>query len=156
MVPKVTLTVQGGSQDGQEYTFAGPTQCVIGRADDCAVRLHHSWESLMVSRRHCELDVDPPHVRVRDLGSRNGTYLNGRLIGRRCRDELPEDVTQLDSCGHELADGDELGVGPITLRVRMTGVEAAAKGRTKEKPTCGELADKGPKQKAAKEPLQAV
>ncbi len=144
MVPKVTLTVQGGSQDGQEYTFSEPARCLIGRAGDCAVRLHSSWESLMVSRRHCELDVVPPRVRVRDLGSRNGTYLNGRLIGQRARGELPEDLTEVDCSGHELADGDELAVGPIVFRVRVAGGQAVGEGQTERSPGCGVGVEKGP------------
>jgi pSer/pThr/pTyr-binding forkhead associated (FHA) protein len=145
MAAKVTLTVQGGSQDGQEYAFAEPARCVIGRAGECAVRLHASWESQMVSRRHCELDVAPSHVRVRDLGSRNGTYLNGRLIGQRPRGESPEDFTESDCSGHELADGDELAVGPITFRVRVTSREAIGEGKTERSPSCGVGMEKGPR-----------
>lgn len=144
MAAKVTLTVQGGSLDGQEYTFSEPARCVIGRAGDCAVRLHASWESQMVSRRHCELDVAPPRVRVRDLGSRNGTYLNGRLIGQRARGKSPEDCTEADCSGHELADGDELAVGPITFRVRVTGREAVGEEQTGRPPVCVVRSERGP------------
>jgi pSer/pThr/pTyr-binding forkhead associated (FHA) protein len=144
MAAKVTLTVRGGSLDGQEHTFAEPARCVIGRAGDCAVRLHASWESQMVSRRHCELDVAPAHVRVRDLGSRNGTYLNGRLIGQRARGESPEDSTESECSGHELADGDVLAVGPITFRVRVTGMEAVGGGQAKRSLGCVVGLEKGP------------
>ena len=34
-----------------------------------------------VSRHHCLLHIDPPAVWVRDLGSRNGTRVNGTQIG---------------------------------------------------------------------------
>jgi pSer/pThr/pTyr-binding forkhead associated (FHA) protein len=144
MAAKVTLRVRGGSLDGREYTFDEPARCVIGRADGCAVRLHSSWESEMVSRRHCELDVAPSHVRVRDLGSRNGTYLNGRLIGQRARGESPDDFTEVDCSSHELADGDELAVGPVTFRVRVTGREAVGEGRTERMPGCAAGLEKGP------------
>src|SRR5262245_63973401 len=84
MPAKVTLTIQGGALDGTQYEFAKAIRCVIGRSENCSVRLpNHGWEFSMVSRNHCRVDIDPPRVRVRDLGSRNGTYINGRLIGLR-------------------------------------------------------------------------
>jgi hypothetical protein len=49
---------------------------VIGRASGADFRL----EDRLISRRHCELEVRENAVEVRDLGSRNGTCLNGERI----------------------------------------------------------------------------
>jgi pSer/pThr/pTyr-binding forkhead associated (FHA) protein len=38
------------------------------------------------------LEVEPPAIRVHDLGSRNGTYVNGGNIGQRPRHLSPEEV----------------------------------------------------------------
>jgi pSer/pThr/pTyr-binding forkhead associated (FHA) protein len=60
---------------------------VVGRHRWCHVRL----ASPRVSRRHCCLAVDRDGVLVRDLGSTNGTLINGRRIDRgvlRPGDEL--------------------------------------------------------------------
>lgn len=50
---------------------------VIGRAPSCQL----SFESDMISREHLRIDLDTDgRFRIRDLGSRNKTYVNGELI----------------------------------------------------------------------------
>jgi predicted component of type VI protein secretion system len=53
-----------------------------------------------VSRRHCCLAMAYDRVLIRDLGSRNGVRVNGRLV-----DES------------RLYEGDELAIGPILFRL---------------------------------------
>jgi pSer/pThr/pTyr-binding forkhead associated (FHA) protein len=50
---------------------------LIGREVDC----HLQSQSPFVSRHHCVLLRDEFAIRVRDLGSKNGTYVNGERIG---------------------------------------------------------------------------
>jgi predicted component of type VI protein secretion system len=121
MAAKVTLTILGGALDGTEYAFDKPAKCVIiGRGENCSVRLpNRGWEFQMVSRHHCKLDIDPPHVGVRDLGSRNGTYINGRLIGLRDSEESPESAAGITFAGFHLHDTDILAVGPVHFRVNV-------------------------------------
>ena len=52
---------------------------LIGREQDCHLRL----ESGLVSRHHCVLLLDEYTLRIRDLGSRNGTYVNGQSDQQR-------------------------------------------------------------------------
>lgn len=134
MNAKVTLTLIGGASDGKEYTFTAPTNCLVGRGEECTVRLPSGWEYQVVSRRHCLLDIDPPFVCVRDLGSRNGTYLNGRLIGQRAHSEFPEEVSEQAFSDYELADGDEMWIGPVTLRVGIDTLVEADLEKTREAP----------------------
>lgn len=70
---------------------------LIGRAGDCHLKLGCS----MVSRRHCELIVDGDRVVVRDLASRNGTYVNDEPV---CAERM-------------LVSGDKLIVGLCMLEV---------------------------------------
>ncbi len=86
-----------------EFSLARP-EFVIGRAQDCQLQL----PSRFVSRHHCELIVDDRdhRVRVRDLGSQNGTYVN----------EAP-----VDEC--ELKNGDRLRVGCIPFEVHIGAEE---------------------------------
>jgi eukaryotic-like serine/threonine-protein kinase len=120
MPANVTLTIQGGSLDGTEFTFDEPARSVIGRSEDCPVRLpNKGWEFHMVSRHHCLLHIDPPHIRVRDLGSRNGTYINGRLIGLRNPEESPESAADFAFGANDLYDGDILQIGPVHFRVKV-------------------------------------
>jgi pSer/pThr/pTyr-binding forkhead associated (FHA) protein len=50
-------------------------------------------------------------VRVRDLGSLNGTFVNGRTIGQREKGTPPWEAAPADLEGVELHDGDRLIVG---------------------------------------------
>jgi pSer/pThr/pTyr-binding forkhead associated (FHA) protein len=65
----------------------GPT--VIGRSRSCDLVLRDD----SVSRRHLMLTVSDDHVMVTDLGSTNGTLLNGRWIIQA--EARPGDVLQL-------------------------------------------------------------
>jgi len=78
----------------------------VGRHDDCWIRI----KSSQVSRRHCEIFESGGKLTIRDLGSSNGTYVNGkRVLGQQA-----------------LTPGDELTLGAVTLRVAKLGQAAAA------------------------------
>ena len=51
---------------------------MVGRHPQCDARL----DSRRVSRRHCILTADCGDVEVRDLGSTNGTWINGQRVER--------------------------------------------------------------------------
>ncbi len=70
-----TVKVLGGPLSGQSVRLA--RKLLIGRAEDCDLRI----ESDFVSRYHCILLLDEFTLRLRDLGSKNGTYINGCRIG---------------------------------------------------------------------------
>jgi pSer/pThr/pTyr-binding forkhead associated (FHA) protein len=76
--------------------------------------------SPFISRYHCLFDIDPPAIRVQDLGSRNGTYVNGDNIGRRPRQPAPEGAADGLAVEYPLADGDQILLGGIPLRVHVT------------------------------------
>lgn len=61
---------------------------VIGRADDAAVKLAQP----SISRRHAEISVVGDVVHVRDLGSHNGTKLNGHDVHDSVRVRLGDTV----------------------------------------------------------------
>jgi pSer/pThr/pTyr-binding forkhead associated (FHA) protein len=63
--------------DGRPDIFVGRTLVVIGRHPRCDVQL----DSLQVSRHHCCLIEANGAVLVRDLGSKNGTRINGQRVG---------------------------------------------------------------------------
>lgn len=73
---------------------------VIGRRHDCDLRI----PLMSVSRRHCQLNRDEGVLKIRDLGSRNGTYLNGKRID--------EAVIQA---------GDYIEVGPLKFVLQIDG-----------------------------------
>jgi signal transduction histidine kinase len=69
------LFVIQGADQGKRFEFqASPVS--LGRDNSNAVRLHDTE----VSRRHAEIRLDDDLYRVFDLGSANGTYVNGHLV----------------------------------------------------------------------------
>jgi hypothetical protein len=63
--------------DGRRYQLTGAVT-VLGRGSDADIVLDDAG----VSRRHAEIRVEAGHAVVRDLGSTNGTYLDGERISR--------------------------------------------------------------------------
>jgi serine/threonine protein kinase len=117
----VTLTVVTGEGDQRRYVFDERMTCVPGRARDCDPRLPDDERHTTVSRHHCLIDINPPAARIRDFGSLNGTYVNGKKIGQRQPGQTPEEAAALTYPEHDLADGDELRLGGTVLRVTIAG-----------------------------------
>jgi hypothetical protein len=85
-----------GLQAGSTLEVSGVT--VLGRDSDSGLRLDHDD---FASARHVRVDPRPDGVWVEDLGSTNGTFVNGtRITSRR-----------------QLAPGDVLRVGQTELRL---------------------------------------
>lgn len=117
MPARVTLTMIGGESALKEYVFEERTTCIIGRAKDCRpIRVPQDDAHGLISRHHCLLDINPPDVRVRDFGSRNGTYVNGKLIGKRTT-VTPDATANFPE--HDLKDGDEIRLQRTVFRVQI-------------------------------------
>jgi pSer/pThr/pTyr-binding forkhead associated (FHA) protein len=54
----------------------GPGTVLVGRHPECDIQL----DSRRVSRRHCIITAERGDLVVRDLGSTNGTSINGRRV----------------------------------------------------------------------------
>ena len=80
MPATIMLSVITGPHNTQRYCFRDKVSCVIGRASDCEVQLSGSNRDTQISRHHCQVDIEPPKMWVTDLGSRNGTFVNGKQI----------------------------------------------------------------------------
>jgi predicted component of type VI protein secretion system len=92
------LIVKRGQPAGKSLLFS-PGDYYLGRGPECQVRFTSDW----VSRQHCLLHVDEHSAVLRDLGSRNGTLVNGQLIQQDC----------------SLVNGDRIQVGPVVFEVRL-------------------------------------
>jgi pSer/pThr/pTyr-binding forkhead associated (FHA) protein len=100
---QIKLVIVHGKPEGKCLSFPAGAY-MFGRGSECHIRPNSDW----VSRQHCELVVSHETARLRDLGSRNGTLLNGeRLQGER-----------------DLAHGDRLQVGPLVFEVSLQETEA--------------------------------
>ena len=70
------LTIRSGDQTGRVLPVAGD-RFVIGRTDECQLIL----EDLQVSRQHCAFNPLPDgRAFLEDLGSMNGTFVNGQRV----------------------------------------------------------------------------
>ncbi|MYX32069.1 MULTISPECIES: FHA domain-containing protein [unclassified Streptomyces] len=98
------LIVTTGPDAGRAYAVPAG-YCEIGRLAGSGIRL----DAEGVSRRHAAMNRAGSHVVLSDLGSTNGTYLNGTLL------DAPR----------PLRDGDLLRIGHVELRL---SVEAARHG----------------------------
>jgi eukaryotic-like serine/threonine-protein kinase len=120
MIPStITLTVTQGMLQGKEYVFDGPSLCMVGRASDSDLQLPSDCFHADISRRHCLLEIDPPAIRVRDLDSRNGTFVNGVRICRSSDTQVDGSDAGDDTSGCELKDGDEVQLGNVRFRVTI-------------------------------------
>jgi len=96
------LRVEVGRQANFEYEIPPVEEeeaVWLGRGAFCKIRMADT----QLSRRHCQFTYDGGVLYVEDLGSRNGTRVNGELIEGRV----------------ELEDGDSIVVGGHELRVIM-------------------------------------
>ena len=87
--------VSAGALAHKEFTVGA--EATLGRGQGCQVQLAES----MVSQLHARLFRDTKGFHIEDLGSTNGTYLNGRKVSGPAR----------------LKKGDRIRVGPIELEV---------------------------------------
>jgi len=106
---EVKLRVVGGKNAGQELPVGG-ARFVIGRGDGCQLRA----KSQAIAERHCELELAPGLVRLHDLGSSQGTFVNDQRV----------------SGSRDLKIGDQLRVGPLTFELCL---DAKLAGKKKPK-----------------------
>jgi pSer/pThr/pTyr-binding forkhead associated (FHA) protein len=91
--------------DGERRSFSVVRDMtVIGRREDCDLRIPLGE----VSRKHCRMVRDGDTLRLEDLGSSNGTYLNGVRVEREAT----------------LNPGDSIQVGPVVFVLQVDGYPA--------------------------------
>jgi DNA-binding winged helix-turn-helix (wHTH) protein len=79
-------------------------ESMLGRGADATVRI----DALSVSRHHARIVVSGGHAWVEDLGSKNGTAVDGRTVAGRV----------------ELTDGARIKIGPAALVLHVLGPDA--------------------------------
>ena len=87
-----------GQGQGRPFEMKN-SELIIGRGENCDLRIPLN----SVSRKHCRIELDET-LRVDDMGSSNGTFVNGRRIQ-----------------SIELEPGDTIQIGPVVFVVQIDG-----------------------------------
>lgn len=99
------LVLQRGLEAGRRWPLDRKRPLTIGRDESCDIHL----PDRQVSRRHARVFWSQDHYYVEDLGSKNGTHVNGQAV--------------LPNAPQPLQDGDEI---QIALRFKLAFVDAGA------------------------------
>lgn len=99
VLPRFVLRGHSAGALGRSHAISKPT--VVGRASDCGLRLGTSG----LSRHHARLIPTNDGLQVEDLGSTNGTTINGERVQRGL-----------------VRPGDELGFDLLRFRLEVPGM----------------------------------
>jgi len=110
------LKILGGKHQGKAIPLS-TKKFLVGREQDCHLRPN----SDLVSRHHCVFSIDDYAVRLRDLGSTNGTRVNGKPLHG-------EVILQA---------GDQIGIGKLELQLVIRQRAAAAQPSESAAPLVG-------------------
>lgn len=102
----VELRVVAGPHQGRSFSFDGHDRFIVGRASWAHFRLPRA--DPYFSRVHFLIEVNPPCCRLFDMGSTNGTRVNGRRVETA-----------------DLEDGDLIQGGDTVLKVTLSAASAA-------------------------------
>lgn len=103
---QVNLRVLSGPYKGRVFQFNQPDTFLIGRTNDSHLCLP---DDRFFSRHHCMLEISPPYCRLIDLGSTNGTFVNGRRVTEAY-----------------LKEGDQIQAGATVLLVEVRAEHSAS------------------------------
>jgi pSer/pThr/pTyr-binding forkhead associated (FHA) protein len=106
-----------GKYQGGEFPLPSSSEIVVGRSSDLDMVLVED----MVSRRHAKITVNGDAVSIQDLGSTNGTFVNGERVERMA-----------------LTDGDRVLIG--TSIIKLVTVEGTPSGHAQPKKKLEEVA----------------
>ncbi|HKP47705.1 MAG TPA: protein kinase, partial [Pyrinomonadaceae bacterium] len=101
---QVNLKVLAGPYKDRVFCFTQPDTFLIGRTADSHLYLP---EDRFFSRHHCLLEISPPRCFLRDLGSTNGTFVNGKKVTEAA-----------------LQSGDQIQGGETILQVEVLAAES--------------------------------
>ncbi len=110
--PVTVLSFVHGKYSGREYPIDGEN-CIAGRSTEADLVLADD----AVSRKHVRFFSSRGRVWLRDLGSRNGTLINGKSVELHC-----------------LREGDRLAIGASLARVELKERDDISESRAGEQP----------------------
>lgn len=112
----IRLIVHRPDRLPESHTYTEPTEISIGRSLSCTYCID---ADPLASRLHAAIIIDPPDVRIKDLNSTNGIFINGERFGIMTDQPLSHPT--------DLKDGDEVIIGQTRIIV-VTGESTVAPG----------------------------
>lgn len=94
----VKIIVIKGPEKGKTFSFDKADRFLVGRAKKAHLRF--SEKDLYISRNHFLLEISSEHCYIKDLNSKNGTFVNGKRITHA-----------------ELKNGDIIQIGDTILKI---------------------------------------
>lgn len=113
MPGKVRLKVVAGPMTGREFVFEEHDTFLFGRAPECHISLP---DDSYISRHHFMLEINPPEVCLHDLGSLNGTGVNGVVYGGSNKKAEKGDQAHAEV---QLKDGDQIYAGKTVFALAV-------------------------------------
>jgi len=114
---RYSLRFLSGKSQGSEYVLDDPMAVTVGRSGEVDLILVEG----MVSRRHARFTLSGDQLRVEDLGSTNGTFVNGEKVSRA-----------------QLAEGDRVLIGTSILKVMFSRSPVGTKPPPPDRSTLNE------------------
>jgi pSer/pThr/pTyr-binding forkhead associated (FHA) protein len=130
-----TLRFISGKYQGGEFPLRPHREIVIGRSSDLDMVLVED----MVSRKHAKIVTDENTVSIQDLGSTNGTFVNGEKIRKV-----------------ELKDGDRILIGTSIIKLVALDGQTAAMSETEARSKMQVTANKRPAAKSMSGSIEEI
>src|SRR3954463_10829087 len=99
---RINLSVKAGPHEGRVFEFEERDNFIVGRSPRAHFRL--PVKDKCISRIHFLIEMNPPLCRLIDMGSTNGTRVNGAKVSVS-----------------DLKDGDQITAGLTVLSLTVTG-----------------------------------
>ena len=115
--PQYALRFISGKYQGGEFPLRANREIIIGRSSDLDMVLVED----MVSRKHAKISISEADIQIEDLGSTNGTFVNGEKVNRS-----------------PLAEGDRILVGTSIIKMVAVDPSDAATSEDDAKKFIGE------------------
>ena len=113
---QLALRFISGKFQGSEYALSDSGEMLVGRSGDVQIVLSED----MVSRRHARIAFDGQRITIEDLGSTNGTFVNGEKIKRA-----------------DLKEGDRVLIGSSIFKVVQAETSVGAPRKRPDDPGLG-------------------
>lgn len=131
---QVNLKVLAGPYKDRVFCFTQPDTFLIGRTSDSHLYLP---DDRFFSRHHCLLEISPPHCLLRDLGSTNGTFVNGRKVSEAALqngDQIQggETVLLVEVASGEVAENSQPSQSSSSAKPIITAVQCLNCGRSEQ------------------------